>query len=294
MPLFDRDASKHQDSLVETPVDAPSNASVASGSYADAATSSAHIAELVRRTAEREARPGPSCIAVPGAMAQQDSKPYPPVSAPAAPAAPRAPEPSTRRRGLSLHQPKRQILAVGGAIAALVVAGGFALSSAGGSDANPTSPTTATQHSPAPAGYAVKVTDVVTDCANHSHGETKSSFESENCLRAARSVATGQVNGRPALFVVARITMASPAAATSVKQVLDSTGTGNLNDLLREGRTFPGAPEKMPSSGYASIQTGAVIVVAEAGFVDGGPTSNSTPTLRTAAAQVASLVTAQP
>jgi hypothetical protein len=48
----------------------------------------------------------------------------------------------------------------------------------------------------------------------------------------------------------------------------------------------------MPDSGYASVQTGAVIVVAEAGFVH-GPSSNTDPALRAAAAQVATLVTSQ-
>jgi len=137
----------------------------------------------------------------------------------------------------------------------------------------------------------VKVTDVVTDCTSHSRGQTKTAFESQNCVKATRSLATGQVSGRPALFVVSQIQMASSDAAASVKQVLDSTGTGNLNDLLREGRTFPGAPRKMPSSGYASIQSGKLVMVAEAGFLGGGPSSNTIPALRAAAAQVAALAT---
>jgi hypothetical protein len=86
--------------------------------------------------------------------------------------------------------------------------------------------------------------------------------------------------------------MASVEAAASVKQVLDATGTGNLNDLLREGKTFSGAPRTMPGSGYASVQTGTVISVAEAGFVK-GPSADTNPALRAAAAQVAALVAAQ-
>jgi hypothetical protein len=132
---------------------------------------------------------------------------------------------------------------------------------------------------------------VITDCANHSHGRTKASFETQNCVRATRSVATGQVRGRPALFVLSKIQMPSVEAAATVKQVLDATGTGNLNDLLREGKTFPGAPGAMPRSGYASVQNGTVILVAETGFVDGGSSLSSNPALRAAAAQVAALAT---
>ena len=49
-------------------------------------------------------------------------------------------------------------------------------------------------------------------------------------------------------------------------------------------------PAKMPSSGYASTQTGKVLVVAEAGYIDGGPSSDNDSGLRTAAAEVAAAV----
>jgi hypothetical protein len=138
----------------------------------------------------------------------------------------------------------------------------------------------------------VKVTDEITDCENHSYGRTKRSFKARDCLTATRSLATGQVSGRQTLFVSSRITMASAEAAASIKRTLDADGTGNLNDLLREGKkTFPGAPAKMPSSGYASVQKGTVVLVSEAGFIDGGPSSNSDPALRAAAVQVAALDT---
>jgi hypothetical protein len=139
----------------------------------------------------------------------------------------------------------------------------------------------------------VHVTDVITDCAVHARGQAKSSFENENCVKATRSLATGQVNGRPALFVTSRVQMTSAEAAASIKQVLDGNGTGNLSDLLREGRTFPGAPGQMPSSGYVSVQTAKILTVAEAGFTDGGRSSSTDPALRAAAAQVAALVSAQ-
>jgi hypothetical protein len=144
-----------------------------------------------------------------------------------------------------------------------------------------------------PAGYAVQVTDVVTDCAGHARGRAKISFETQNCVKATRSLATGQVSGRRTLFVVSRVQMASAEAAASVKQVLDGNGTGNLNDLLREGRTFPGAPERMPTSGYVSVQTAKIVTVAEAGFADGGRSSSTDAALRAAASQVAALVSAQ-
>jgi hypothetical protein len=180
-----------------------------------------------------------------------------------------------------------RLLIAGGAIAVALIVGGFALSHIG----SPNAPTPTPVATAAPAAYAVQVTNVITDCANHSHGQTKTSFQSENCVKATRLLATGQVSGRPTVYVVSKIQMASAQAATSVKMVLDANNTGNLNDLLREGKTFPGAPSTMPESGYASLQSGAVVVVAEAGFVH-GPSSNTNPALRAAAAQVAAQMSA--
>ena len=318
MSLFERDTSKHKNS----PDDAQRDATAASNSNSDAEDSAAHIAELVRRTAERDARPGPSSVARPDVTLPQPPMPAPPVAMPdtqrfAPPVAlpvelpdtqrfaPPVAMPDTQRFAPPVELPDTQpntppvrptkrrpslrVLVAGGAAVAVLIASGVALSQSVGSQAGPASPTPGNA---APAGYAVKVTDVITDCASHSHGRTKSSFETQNCVKATRSLAAGQVSGRPALFVVSRIQMASVEAAASVKQVLDATGTGNLNDLLREGKTFSGAPRTMPGSGYASVQTGTVILVAEAGFVK-GPSANTNPALRAAAAQVAALVAAQ-
>jgi hypothetical protein len=196
-------------------------------------------------------------------------------------------QPATPSSGPAKRRPSPAVLVAAGAIVIALIVGGFALSGTVGAKATP-SPSAGAS----PAVYSVQVTDVIKDCASHSHGRTKASFQSENCVMATRYLATGKVSGRPTVYVVSKIQMASADAAASVKQVLDATGTGNLNDLLREGKTFAGAPSTMPDSGYASVQTGATVVVAEAGFVR-GPSSNTTPALRAAAARVAALVTAQ-
>ena len=294
MSPFDRDTGKHMD----VPGGAPREALTASSSNSDADDSAAHIAELVRRTGERHARPGPSSNPPPDVTAPQPPMPDRPAEQPETqrialpaeqPETQRFALPETPPARLATRQPSLRVLVAGGAITVALIVGGFALSRTGSSNATPTSPAAS---GAAPAVYAVQVTDVITDCASHSHGQTKNSFQNENCVKATRFLATGQVSGRPTIYVVSRIQMASAQAAASVKQVLDATGTGNLNDLLREGKTFPGAPNTMPDSGYASVQTDTVVVVAEAGFVH-GPSSYTNPALRAAAARVAALVTAR-
>jgi hypothetical protein len=284
MSPFKRGTGKQMDS----PENARRDPRARSGSNADAEDSAAHIAELVRRTTERHGRPGPSPVARPAVTVAQ--APAPPARPVTQPLSQSAAGPVIQPDRPPIRRPSRRILVTAGAAAVVLIGGGWALSHSFGSQGAPTSPTL---RNSAPAGYAVKVTDVTTDCASHAHGQVKSSFDTQNCVKATRSLATGRVNGRPVLFVESRIQMASALAAASIKQVLDGNGTGNLNDLLREGKTFPGAPGTMPASGYVSVQRGTVVWVVETGFVDGGPSSDTDAALRAAAAQVAALVSTQ-
>jgi len=280
MPLFDRDHRTPADS----PGAMPLETSAGSGSSSDAEESAARIAELVRRTTQRQASPAAPPAPRPEPTLTQPPMPPPTPAQRATPVITPPSRPAPRRPSL------RVLVAGGAAAAALLLAGAFALSRADDPAATGSAAPIAT--TTAPAVFTVQVTDVITNCLDHSHGKTKSSFRKENCVKATRFLASGKVSGRPAVFVMSRIQMATAEAAASVKQVLDSTGTGNLNDLLREGRSFQGAPGSMPASGYASVQTGPVVVVAEAGFIQ-GPSASANPALRAAAAQAAAQLTAQ-
>jgi hypothetical protein len=321
MPRFERDQNEPIDSPVDPTRDAPTTIQPSS----EADESAAHIAELVRRTTERKGKPGPSYVARPDVTVAQPSpmptrqiatadapQVAPQIAPQIAPKIARQDEETPRpamwhpsrtamwhpsRRAMwhpsrpMVWPPSRRLMATAGVLAVLLISGGVALSHSRSSEAR--TPLASAVEKVAPAGYLVKVTDVITDCAGHSRGKTQASFKAENCLKATRSLATGEVGGRPVLFVVSRIEMATGEAAASIKQILDGNGTGNLNDLLRDGKTYQGAPVKMPISGYASLQAGTVLTVAEAGFIDDGRSSNTDPALRSAAAEVAAMAPAQ-
>ncbi len=303
MSRFEPDKDQPADSLDDATPDAPAPTERLS----DADESVAHIAALVRRTTERQGAPRVAPAPRPDAAAAHPDATMahppptapqvaPPVASPAArtaspPATPRVPPeyaPESRR---TMWPPSRRNLVIAGGLVLLLIGGFAAVVNSVGSKSAP--PTASILKTAAPTGYAVKVTDVITDCADHSRGKAKASFKAENCLRATRLLATGEVGGRPVLYVVSRIEMATGNAAASVKQVLDGNGTGNLNDLLRDGKTYPGAPYEMPISGYASVQNGATVTVAEAGFVDDGRSSSDDPALRSSAAQVAAMAPAK-
>lgn len=305
-------SEQDQDPASDSPVDPAHEAPAPIAPTSEADESAAHIAELVRRTTEAKGKPSPSYVARPDVTTAQapptptrqiprpavapiaapavapiaapDAPPISPVDDVTPPPAPRAPS------RLTTWPPSPKTLAIAAVLVVLLIGGGVALSHPSGSAPKP--PASAVQ-AVAPAGYVVKVTDAITDCAGHSRGKAQVSFKAEDCVKATRLLATGEVGGRPVLFVVSRIQMATGEAAASIKQVLDGSGTGNLNDLLRDGMTYPGAPAKMPTSGYASLQTGTVVTVAEAGFIDNGRSSNTDPALRAAAAAVATKVSTQ-
>lgn len=310
MSPFERDSHRQDDSAQDG---APAPVT-AGGSTSDAEDAAAVIAKLVARSAKGLASPGPSSAATAdatvaqppapaGAATERFERPVPPpadqavtqrLEQPVGPPLEQAvaqhleePVPPHGRSARAPRQPWLKILAAGGAVVVLLIAGAFALSRPATHKAKTPA---ATQAISTPAVYTVKVSDVITDCAGHANGLVQRSFANQNCLKATRFLASGQVRGRPVLYVLSQIQMATPDAAASIKEVLDANGTGNLNNLIMEGKTFAGAPAKMPDSGYASIQNGAVVVVAEAGFDDGGASSNTNPALRAAAAQVAALV----
>src|ERR1035437_6363805 len=103
MSPFDRDTGKHMD----VPGGAPREALTASSSNSDADDSAAHIAELVRRTGERHARPGPSAPPPADVTEPQPPMAYRPVTQPETERfAPPVGQPETQRLEPPVGQPE--------------------------------------------------------------------------------------------------------------------------------------------------------------------------------------------
>lgn len=131
--------------------------------------------------------------------------------------------------------------------------------------------------SPAPedvAAQPVRVVDgvawtqrvVTTDptCEGHAYGEAVQFLHQHPCAQLDRSLWSGDVGGSPMVASVAVVRMGDAASATAFKALVDSSGTGNVADLLREGKGFPGAPASLSASaGYGSAQLGESVVIAE-------------------------------
>lgn len=107
-----------------------------------------------------------------------------------------------------------------------------------------------------------------TDCAANAYGKVADFFRATPCAALDRALYTTTVDGRPAAVSVSLVRMPDAAGAGELRKLADTSGTGNVADLLRAGVTAPGAPPSFTSAGYASELDGATVVITEADFAD--------------------------
>jgi hypothetical protein len=112
----------------------------------------------------------------------------------------------------------------------------------------------------------VATTDV--SCEGHAYGQAAAFLRERGCLHLDRSLWSGTADGRDVVVAVATVQMPDTTTAGAFRSLVDSNGTGNISDLLREQRGYPGAPEQLTGQGYASAQLGDRVVVAEADGID--------------------------
>ncbi|MEU0467339.1 hypothetical protein ABZ215_25335 [Amycolatopsis sp. NPDC006131] len=108
-----------------------------------------------------------------------------------------------------------------------------------------------------------------TDCAANSYGQVKQFFTQHPCQRLSRALYTTSSGATRALVSVAVVTMSAPEDAQQLKKLADTDGTGNVNDLVRDGTAkIPGAP-KLADGDYLSRVTGASVTIVLSAFFDG-------------------------
>jgi hypothetical protein len=143
-----------------------------------------------------------------------------------------------------------------------------------------------TSHPPAdsaapalPDGWTRQASDRQTNCAAHSYGQVQSYFARNPCVSVTRLLASTIQHGRAVVIASNVVTFRSAAQAQQYLTLVNADGTGNIADLLREGVSYAGAPEKLPDAAFASRLDGTRVLVAEAGYV-GGASSATDPALR--------------
>jgi hypothetical protein len=237
---------------------------------------------LIDLLAPKQADPSPTTAMPPGAIPPAATPPagMPPVVAPMPPMAGSGtgPLPSVLGPVAGPAPPPRRPRQLGwpvvaiGAAAALVLGllGWLAFSSTpttGRPGATSTAPTTPIRVAD---GYQFtqRAAQTDTDCAGNSYGQVADFFRGTPCTRLQRYLYTSSVDGRPVVVSVSAVQMADEQAATALKKLADTDGTGNVADLLRAGVRVPGVPDALSDASYASTRDGSMVVIVESDYAD--------------------------
>ncbi|PRZ43457.1 hypothetical protein CLV47_102143 [Antricoccus suffuscus] len=119
--------------------------------------------------------------------------------------------------------------------------------------------------------------DQTAKCATFSYGEIKSLLTQIGCSGLTRALYLTDVDGKQVVVSVADVKLKSDGDAAKLKSKVDSDGTGNVNDLLRDGVIPKGYPSTkvFDNAEYASSIDGQTVRIVETAFTDGGdPSAN--------------------
>lgn len=120
------------------------------------------------------------------------------------------------------------------------------------------------------------------DCAEVSYGEVRDWFADHPCDRVVRGLYTADAGEARAIVSIIVVTMPTDGQAGQLKELTDTSGTGNVSDMLRDGTaSVPNAPN-VSGVTYASNASGNNVTIIEAAFFPGG---GDTPLLEQIAAE---------
>ena len=105
-------------------------------------------------------------------------------------------------------------------------------------------------------------------CAGHAYGDVATFFETTNCTGLSRALYSAQLDGGAVVVSVSRIQLPDTATARDLRALADRNGSGNINDLLREGVSYSGGPRELSNAEYASAVQGPTVTIVESSWVD--------------------------
>jgi hypothetical protein len=133
---------------------------------------------------------------------------------------------------------------------------------------------------------AVWVEDDTVNCEGHAYGAPVIAYLKANlCSGMRRLLAATTVGGRPVGIAQSLVsfsggTQAGEQVAGDFQTLVTQNGTGNINDLLREGKRFPNSGSKVgdPDAFTAAAQDGGV-GIDDVWYLDGATPDNDPPLL---------------
>jgi hypothetical protein len=229
-----------------------------------ASTRTVEVTPQPRRELPPELRPRASAADVPPTRSTSTVAPAPA-------------RPPGRRRALLAAA---AFVVLAGLVAVLVITLGGRDSSADqpGADAPSSAAPSSTAAAPAPGAtqvvdgttFTLQATDTLDagdSCAAHAYGSVEEFFGRSDCTALTRSLWSADVDGQLAVVSVARVTMPDAGLAEALKALADTDGSGNVDDLLRDGVRYANGPVKLSDSEYDSGTQGDVAVIVETSYV---------------------------
>ena len=178
----------------------------------------------------------------------------------------------TRRRGLRIAAVLVTLLLIG---AAIFVGVQMFLTDSDGGDPEATQSTSAvatTTETPTQLiqdrTYVLALSRDGETCAGNANGAVAEYFDTTDCTTLVRELYTTDIDGIGVLVSVARVTMPDEETAAEFKDLVDSDGTGNLDDLFEAGERIPNGPTELEPVAFDSELAGDVITVVVAGWLD--------------------------
>lgn len=146
--------------------------------------------------------------------------------------------------------------------------GGSAAPAQPSDDAGPAGPEVGNVQEIGGVTYTLEAAGVDETCVGHSYDETAEFFAATDCTGLSRGLYSAEVGGLDVVVSIARVRMPDTAAARDLRGTTDTTGTGNVNDLLREDVRYPGSPSRLEDAEYASAVSGPTVTIVESAWVD--------------------------
>jgi hypothetical protein len=119
------------------------------------------------------------------------------------------------------------------------------------------------------------------DCAAHAYGQVAQYLATHPCSGIHQLLATTAINGRAVGFAQNSVGFkgamnTSYRAAGDFTTLISQNGTGNMNDLLREGYRLPAGPDQVPSpDAFKALGQDAGVVVVDAWYLEGSTRDNA-------------------
>ena len=112
-------------------------------------------------------------------------------------------------------------------------------------------------------------------CLGNAYGAVADFFADSDCAGLARALYSTDVGGRPVVVSVSVADMGDTAGARALQALADRNGSGNVNDLLREGVRYPGGPDQLSGAQYASAVSGSTVTIVETAWAGPGSTGST-------------------